>query len=369
MSLRQWLLSKGITNPHRYLADPVDLFWEHKVVGSNSLIPKEATLLASEDLSPETYTRKEDLKNILNIAIDKLPERSSDIIKLKYGIGCPPHTLKDLSIKFNISRERVRQCTMKALRDLKRYLEIAYTSEKDRQKSRSEGLYLLAAEKQNIVLGTGKCLISKDFNKSVCGNKLYWYSDSVTNIRDATCPSCIYKTATSLLFNWLDEWCNRKGVAVTHGSWLLSVSTYRFCLTERLLTTELWRSPCVYYNKDSFLASCLPGYHTQINPRSFRTEIITLKKVPTDQKLLGAEYKEYHVVSIAFSFRPLTGEVLTEVLLNRGLTGASYRMVHEDITKSTFTELLDNISAKDILDIGRIVKWGEASRFSIFYKN
>lgn len=60
------------------------------------------------------------LKEQLNRALDQLDEREREILKLRYGLDDDhPRTLKDVSLKFNITRERVRQIEIKAIEKLK----------------------------------------------------------------------------------------------------------------------------------------------------------------------------------------------------------------------------------------------------------
>lgn len=54
-------------------------------------------------------------------ALDRLPEREREVIKMRYGLvdGCP-HTLEETGYIFNVTRERIRQIENKALTCLKR---------------------------------------------------------------------------------------------------------------------------------------------------------------------------------------------------------------------------------------------------------
>ena len=61
-------------------------------------------------------------KNILNRAIKYLPERSQEIIKMRYGFKPyeKPHTLEEIAKKLNYTRERIRQIEYKSYRVMKR---------------------------------------------------------------------------------------------------------------------------------------------------------------------------------------------------------------------------------------------------------
>jgi len=70
--------------------------------------------------SPTKETFRMFLKEQLNQALDQLDEREREILKLRYGLDDDhPRTLKDVSLKFNITRERVRQIEIKAIEKLK----------------------------------------------------------------------------------------------------------------------------------------------------------------------------------------------------------------------------------------------------------
>lgn len=70
--------------------------------------------------SPTKETFRMFLKEQLNHALGQLDEREREILKLRYGLDDDhPRTLKDVSLKFNITRERVRQIEIKAIEKLK----------------------------------------------------------------------------------------------------------------------------------------------------------------------------------------------------------------------------------------------------------
>ncbi|MCK5586913.1 sigma-70 family RNA polymerase sigma factor [Candidatus Bipolaricaulota bacterium] len=70
--------------------------------------------------SPTKETFRMFLKEQLARALDQLDEREREILKLRYGLeDGHPRTLKDVSLKFNITRERVRQIEIKAIEKLK----------------------------------------------------------------------------------------------------------------------------------------------------------------------------------------------------------------------------------------------------------
>ncbi len=70
--------------------------------------------------SPTKETYRMFLAEELEHALNQLPDRERDILKLRYGLeDGHPRTLKDVAKVFNITRERVRQIEIKALEKLK----------------------------------------------------------------------------------------------------------------------------------------------------------------------------------------------------------------------------------------------------------
>jgi len=60
----------------------------------------------------------------LNVALDKLDDRSKDIISQRFLSDHKP-TLDDLSKKYNVSKERIRQIEEKSLATLKETILLA----------------------------------------------------------------------------------------------------------------------------------------------------------------------------------------------------------------------------------------------------
>jgi len=61
---------------------------------------------------------KEELIKAVKL-LDKLGERESDVLKLRFGInGNEPLTLKEIGVKLGLTRERVRQLQTIALKQL-----------------------------------------------------------------------------------------------------------------------------------------------------------------------------------------------------------------------------------------------------------
>jgi len=86
---------------------------------------KDRDLLENLLCDPETTdpTRQMTSKMLLDNlkeAIDRLPEREQQIIRMRYGLDSqPPKTLLEVSKYFNLTRERIRQIEMRAIRHLR----------------------------------------------------------------------------------------------------------------------------------------------------------------------------------------------------------------------------------------------------------
>lgn len=75
-----------------------------------------------EDTSPDSGLMSQSLKNEIQSALSSLTPREADVLKLYYGIGGNGRntlTLEEIGMKFDLTRERVRQIKEKAIRRLK----------------------------------------------------------------------------------------------------------------------------------------------------------------------------------------------------------------------------------------------------------
>ncbi|HEA23431.1 MAG TPA: RNA polymerase sigma factor RpoD/SigA [Pricia antarctica] len=75
---------------------------------------------SKESTRPDANMMKESLQTDINQALETLPARESEIIRLYYGIGeRSPKSLNEIGEIFDITRERVRQIREKAIRVLR----------------------------------------------------------------------------------------------------------------------------------------------------------------------------------------------------------------------------------------------------------
>ncbi|MBK7150132.1 MAG: sigma-70 family RNA polymerase sigma factor [Bacteroidetes bacterium] len=78
------------------------------------------TLADNDHTSADEEIMNETVVNELNSAIAQLSERESEIISSYFGLnGKAPMTLEEIGIKFNLTRERVRQIKEKCIQRLK----------------------------------------------------------------------------------------------------------------------------------------------------------------------------------------------------------------------------------------------------------
>jgi RNA polymerase primary sigma factor len=87
-------------------------------------------LLPSDAPEPEDEVNVSLRKQTLQRALDRLPDRERDVVKLRYGInGDDPTPLRETGRRLGISPERVRQIESRALEHLARTRELEGMSE------------------------------------------------------------------------------------------------------------------------------------------------------------------------------------------------------------------------------------------------
>lgn len=73
-----------------------------------------------ETLSPSALADIELLKREISGVLDTLDDREANVIRMRYGLdGYKSHTLEEVGLAFNVTRERIRQIEAKAVRKLK----------------------------------------------------------------------------------------------------------------------------------------------------------------------------------------------------------------------------------------------------------
>jgi len=73
----------------------------------------------TEKLTPHDEMEKKDLSEIVNKVLSTLTPREEKILKMRFGIGGDEHTLEETGNDLKLTRERIRQIEIKALRKLR----------------------------------------------------------------------------------------------------------------------------------------------------------------------------------------------------------------------------------------------------------
>ena len=77
-----------------------------------------ADVIPSKTPDTDSELEKESLSKEIDRALNTLPGRCKDIVKMNFGIGCTPLSLEDIGNLFGLSRERTRQLLTISLKDL-----------------------------------------------------------------------------------------------------------------------------------------------------------------------------------------------------------------------------------------------------------
>lgn len=83
----------------------------------NSLID---VLPNSNSLPADCVTNDESIHIEINRALNTLQDRSREILKMYYGIGCQELDMEEIANKFGITRERVRQIKEESIKKLRK---------------------------------------------------------------------------------------------------------------------------------------------------------------------------------------------------------------------------------------------------------
>ncbi|HHV38333.1 MAG TPA: sigma-70 family RNA polymerase sigma factor [Tepidimicrobium sp.] len=77
--------------------------------------------IPNPSISTEDLVISQSLKSELNKALDMLPPKEKNILKLRFGLnGYAPSTLESIGDRYNLTRERIRQIENKALKRISR---------------------------------------------------------------------------------------------------------------------------------------------------------------------------------------------------------------------------------------------------------
>ncbi|MGU0693427.1 sigma-70 family RNA polymerase sigma factor [Pseudomonas aeruginosa] len=85
-------------------------------VSRDTGLPRIDTLVEFETSDPASAVEEDSLRELLLKIIGSLDERAAEVIKLRFGLGGEePMTLEEVGLRFNVTRERIRQIESKAL--------------------------------------------------------------------------------------------------------------------------------------------------------------------------------------------------------------------------------------------------------------
>lgn len=85
-------------------------------VSEDTGFPRIDTLVELEASDPALAAEKDSLRELILSVVGGLDERSAEVIKLRFGLGGEELlTLEEVGLRFNVTRERVRQIESKAL--------------------------------------------------------------------------------------------------------------------------------------------------------------------------------------------------------------------------------------------------------------
>ena len=74
----------------------------------------------TKTISPEDYANQQLMREMLNDALNFLPEKDREILKLRFGMkDGRMYTLEEVGEVFNVTRERIRQIEIKAMKEIR----------------------------------------------------------------------------------------------------------------------------------------------------------------------------------------------------------------------------------------------------------
>lgn len=115
-------LAKRLDMPEDKVSETLKVSGRQVSVDAPFAEGEDNTLLdvLSDDEAPGTDSvlTQESLAKEIDRALRQLGEREREIVRMFFGIGCQEKTLEEIGLKFDLTRERVRQIKEKAIRRL-----------------------------------------------------------------------------------------------------------------------------------------------------------------------------------------------------------------------------------------------------------
>ena len=77
-------------------------------------------MMEGEHVDPIEELYKKDVIRLIEEVLDDVTPRQEKVLRLRFGIGgAQEHTLEEIGVVFNLTRERIRQIEGKAIRNIK----------------------------------------------------------------------------------------------------------------------------------------------------------------------------------------------------------------------------------------------------------
>ncbi len=93
-------------------------------VGGDMDKPLVETIADEEDMDPASMLQKDDFTQHMDVWLSELTEKQSEVVVRRFGLhGYEPSTLEQVGEEIGLTRERVRQIQVEALRRLRRMME------------------------------------------------------------------------------------------------------------------------------------------------------------------------------------------------------------------------------------------------------
>ena len=122
--MRRGKVTKGNTIPYGTLVNAryeLKQAYYYNGYKEDSMLPElPCPPVYAEYVDPEEELFKKEMVGVVQEALDTLTPRAIKVLCLRFGIGLTQdYTLEEVGVTFDVTKERIRQIEVKALRDLK----------------------------------------------------------------------------------------------------------------------------------------------------------------------------------------------------------------------------------------------------------
>jgi len=117
-------INKGHTIPYGTLVgaskELLSVYYAHGYLRDEDMPELPCVPLEGECVDPIEELYKKDVARLIEEALDDLTPRQKKVLCLRFGIGMTQdYTLEEVGVVFDLSRERIRQIEIKAIRHIK----------------------------------------------------------------------------------------------------------------------------------------------------------------------------------------------------------------------------------------------------------